>query len=864
MSIAMKIIETKVMRGPNQWSVDEEFLIVQKVQMIDLEGLPVEPIFEKAGGRFPGLVITPDPRIPASDHLLSLIRFIAMELQNMAGMPCKCSEIRNGKRPNEYYLLFSYQVERAGIYAGEAAVKITEALLTGADYNLDEHLEELQRLKRKYSMGPTSTYLLDEIKRRKIPYRQFKNGSLIALGHGVNQKKIRTAVTDHTSALGLEIAGDKEETKSILLEAGIPVPGGILVRSEEELRERLHEVDFPLVIKPLNGNHGRGVTTEIYNLEKALFGFSIASRISRTVIVEEYIRGEDYRFLVIGFRLVAVAKRMPAYIIGDGHSTIHELIKERNADPQRGDTSDHVLAKIVVDDVTNKILSSKKLNLSSVLKAGEKLVLKDTANISAGGTALDVTEQVHPENKFMAERIARIFNLDICGVDIMTTSVEIPITRGIGAVIEVNAGPGLRMHSNPQNGARRDVAGPIFDMLFPEACNARIPIVAVTGTNGKTTTTRLVAHIAKQAGKKPGYCTSDGVYLDGHLAYEGDCTGYVSARQVLFDPTIDFAVLECARGGIIRSGLGFDQCDVSIITNVSSDHLGLHDIETVEDMARIKGVVARTTKKDGYAILNADDDKVYALAEHLECRIAMFSLDPASERIKKHVDKNGIAAVVENGNITVISGDKMAIASCGDIPLTFNGQADFMVRNILASVLASVVCGFSIDTVKKALTSFIPSPALTPGRMNLFEFDNFKVMVDYVHNTDGFSEVKKFLDKLPDHPKTAVISIAGDRRDVDIRYAGSIAGSSFSTIIIRNDRDHRGRDADEVAALLKEGIATANRNAEVLRIEDEKEAIEYAISHAQKGSFIFICADKVKETLRIVKELQNAPELQKQ
>jgi cyanophycin synthetase len=437
----------------------------------------------------------------------------------------------------------------------------------------------------------------------------------------------------------------------------------------------------------------------------------------------------------------------------------------------------------------------------------------------------------------------------------MTTSVEKPITRETGAVIEVNAGPGLRMHSNPQEGPSRDVAGPILDMLFPIPSTARIPVIAVTGTNGKTTTTRLVAHIAKQAGFRPGYCTSDGIYLDGHQVFEGDCTGYVSARQVLFDPCIDFAVLECARGGIIRSGLGFDSCDISIITNISDDHLGMNDIESLDDLARVKSVVARTCASHGYTILNADDEQTPGLYDSLNCNIALFSLDPQNERLLAHIGNKGMAAVLEDGNVIIYNGTRTVFEKVASFPLSFGGTADFMIRNILAATLAGIISGFNHDVVKKALISFIPSPANTPGRMNEFNFGDFRVIVDYMHNPDGFREVKKFLDRLKDHPKTGIISVAGDRRDADIREVGAIAAEMFNTIIIRADKDMRGRKPEDVQALLQEGIRSKKPNVEIITILSEKDAIEHAFRTVKKNGLIFICADKVKQTLQLVKNM---------
>ncbi|MGZ4099565.1 MAG: cyanophycin synthetase [Bacteroidia bacterium] len=847
----MKIIETKVMRGPNYWSIDYGSLIVLKVQADEVNETEVKRIIQKAIELVPAL---------SGKHqvqeLLQLVKCLALELQCMAEMPVAFSRILPTNTKGEHIIIIEYSIEEAGIYASRAAVAITKALLNNEAVNLLEELNDLLDIRAAKKLGATSAYILDAVKKRKIPFRRFDNSSLITLGYGSKQQKIRTAVTDTTSGLGIELAGDKDETKKILAEANCPVPKGILVYSEAGLRERIIEVKFPVVVKPLDGNHGRGVTTNIMDVEKAVFGFNIAKKISNAVILEEYIEGYDYRFLVINYKLVAVAKRAPAFIKGDGKSSIQQLVDKENKNPERGNDEKHVLAFIKIDDITRKILSDKKLTLDSIVPKGEIVILKDTANISAGGTAEDVTDIVHPENIFMAERIAKMFNLNICGIDIMTRAVDIPITRDVGAIIEVNAGPGLRMHSNPQGGKVRDVASPIVEMMFPLPASARIPIIAVTGTNGKTTTTRLIAHLAKQAGHKPGFCTTEGIYIDGHLTYEGDCTGYMSALDVLFDPVIDFAVLECARGGILKSGLGFDVCDISIVTNVSEDHLGLKDINTIEDMAKVKSVVSRATSKNGYSILNADNDPCYKIKEDVDCKVALFSTKSDNERIKQHCNSGGLAATIEGGYVIVYKGKtKIEVELIDNIPITFKGKASYMIKNILPAVLAGIISGFTLDEIQKGLKTFYPSPALTPGRMNLFDFSHFKVMIDYAHNIDGFFELKRFLDEVEDSPKVGIISIAGDRRDEDILNVGLLAATMFDKIIIKHDKDLRGRTAENISDLLLKGISRINKAVPTTIISNEKEAIEYAINNAEKGSFILICAGIVTETVEQVNQL---------
>lgn len=861
----MKILETKVMRGPNYWSIEHGKIIVLKIQLDELSDGAAKNLLQKAIELFPALSQKYKAEDTKTTVAVQLIKYLSLELQNMAEMNCSFARSKAGLKKGEYFIWTEYLVEEAGLYACKSAFSIVESLINNGLANIEEHLKELIEIKHQHKLGATTGYILDAVKHRDIPFRRFNNGSLITLGYGNKQKKIRTAVTDNTSGLGIELAGDKEETKKLLAEANIPVPRGILVYSEAELRERIIEVRFPVVLKPLDGNHGRGVTTNVMDIDRAIFGFEIAKKISRAVILEEFIEGDDYRFLVINFKLVAVARRSPAYVTGNGISTIQELIDQENENPQRGTEEKHILSKIKADQITQKILSEKKLTLESVLPKGHKLIIKDTANISAGGTAEDVTNIIHPENKFMAERIARMFNLNICGVDIMAKAVDVPITREIGAVIEVNAGPGIRMHSNPQNGVERDVASPIVEMMFEKPADALIPIVAVTGTNGKTTTTRLIAHLAKQAGYKPGFCTTEGIYIDGHLTFEGDCTGYLSSQDVLFDPIIDYAVLECARGGILKSGLGFQNCDISIITNISEDHLGLKDIHTLEDMARVKSVVPRTTFKTGYSILNADNDLCYKIKDDLDCKIALFSIKSDNPRIKEHCQNGGLAAIIENGYVTVYKGNTaIQIEMLDNIPITFKGKASYMVKNVLPSVLAAIISGFSVSEIQHGLNTFLPSPSFTPGRMNLFDFTRFKIMVDYAHNMDGFFEMKKYLDEIEDAPKIGVIAVAGDRRDDDIRHVGLLAATMFDKIIIKYDKDLRGRTAENISELLREGIAQINKPVPTTVIANEKEAIDYAIANAENGAFILICAGIVSETIEYINQLHKANGLKPQ
>src|ERR1051326_2790177 len=620
----MRFDELNVMRGPNFWSDEHRQLIFCSFDPEERRSCTeaqLEQLLHRLEQLLPGWGAGKKKRGSgtAGLQLAEIIAHTARALQDRAGMKCDHSAAFPLKNDRSGITL-SYQVEQAGECALDAALRICEKLLSGAGYDeIRYDVDDLQQIKRRYSIGPTTGYILSEIKRREIPFRKFNDGSLLTLGYGCRQKKIRTAITGSTSGLGMELAGDKEETKMLLAESHLPVPKGILVDSEEELIDRISEVKFPLVIKPLDGNHGRGVTTDINSLEGAIFGYHIAKKISRTVIVEEFIKGEDHRFLVVDHKLVAVTKRIPAHITGDGHSTIGQLIDQANRDPQRGDGDEFVLALIKVDDITKKILADKQLSLDDVLPTGRKLVLKDTANISMGGIAEDVTDTVHPDNVFLAERISKIFGLDICGIDIMTTSVSKPITRETGAIIEVNAGPGLRMHSNPQKGKERDVAGAILNMLFPERGSERIPVIAVDPDNNITS---LLACLLSAGGFRTGYCNSEGIFIHEHHLFKRKANDIVSIQDVLFDPTIEMAVLECSSEEIMRNGLGFDSCDTVIISGISPEVHLVKNIGSVEDATRLKKILVNAVQPGGHVILNADDEHVRALADVTDRKVS--------------------------------------------------------------------------------------------------------------------------------------------------------------------------------------------------------------------------------------------------
>src|SRR5690554_3579374 len=728
----MKIIEINAMRGPNYWSIRRHKLIVMVLDLEEMEALPsnkIDGFNDRLKAMFPTMYehrcSVGEPggffqRVDEGTWMGHIIEHIALEIQTLAGMDVGFGRTRGYGEEGVYNVVFAYMEEAVGRFAANCSVAICEALASGAEYNLDADIQKMRELRESVRLGPSTGSIIEEAEARGIPWIRLNKYSLCQLGYGANQKRIQATVTSETSSIGVELACDKEDTKYLLEQAEVQVPRGEIIRRESSLEETCRYVGFPLVIKPVDGNHGRGITVNIQNYAHAVEAFNAAKEISRAVIVEKYITGEDYRLLVINNKLVAAAKRTPAHVIGDGKHNIQQLIDQVNSDPRRGYGHENVLTQITVNDLTKTIIAAEGYTLETVIPEGEMLILKDTANLSTGGTSEDVTDIVHPANVSMAERISKIIDLDICGIDIMTTDISQPLEETGGAVLEVNAGPGFRMHLAPAKGLARNVAAPVIDKLFPHGTTGRIPIISITGTNGKTTTTRLMAHIAKLNGKRVGYTTSDGVYIQNRLLVTGDCTGPASAEFVLKDPTVNFAVLECARGGLLRAGLGFKKCDIGIVTNVAADHLGLNGIHTIEQLAKVKGVIPKTVLPTGYAILNADDDLVYEMRKNITCNLALFSMDENNSRIKALQRRGGITAIYENGYVTICRGEwKMRVMKAEHIPLTYGGKAEFMIKNILPAILAANIQGISIEDTKMALETFIPSPTQTPGRLKI-------------------------------------------------------------------------------------------------------------------------------------------------
>lgn len=866
----MKIEKIQVLRGPNIWSITRKKLIQMRLDLEETEHFPTNKIDgfrERIEQLLPSLISHRCSegceggffkRVEMGTWMGHVIEHIALEIQTLAGMDVGFGRTRETKTPGVYNVVFNYREEQAGIFAAEEAVKIAEALMAATEYDIEKCIHNLKELRESERLGPSTGSIVEEAVSRRIPWIRLGKNSLVQLGYGINQQRFQATITGNTSSIAVDIACNKELTKKMLEDAAIPVPSGSLVVDEEGLDYAIRKIGYPIVIKPLDGNHGKGASINVNDYEMAVIGLEYAQQYSRKVIVEKYITGFDFRVLVINHKMVAAARRVPAHVVGDGELNIQELIDKENTDPRRGYGHENVLTEIDVDKDTNELLEKLTYTLETVPQKGEIVYLKSTANLSTGGTSIDVTDMIHPENIQMAERVSRIIGLDVCGIDIMAENLTQPLKESGGAILEVNAAPGFRMHLAPSEGLPRNVAAPVVDMLYPQGKEFRIPIIAVTGTNGKTTTTRILAHIVKNNGKRVGFTTSDGIYIQNTLLQKGDTTGPQSAEFILKDPTVEFAVLETARGGILRSGLGFGTCDIGVLTNIKEDHLGISDIHNLKDLTKVKRVVLDSVKKDGWCILNADDEYSMRLADDLRSKVALFSLDENNPHIKRFAKEGRITCVYEEGFVTIKKGEwKIRIERVKNIPITIEGKAKFMIANVLAASLAAYVYGFEIPNIALALTTFIPSAQLTPGRLNIFNFKNFKVMIDFAHNPAGYEAIEDFLKSVEANKKIGIISGVGDRRDGDIREIGKIAGRMFDHIIIRNEKHLRGRPEEEINGLIIEGIQEANRSISYECIPKEMDALKHAMSLAEEGTFITALSDVINNAIELVQEYQN-------
>ncbi len=861
--IAVKIIEMRAIRGPNYYS--RHPVIFMKLDLGELEEKPTDtvPSFKDNISMMmpslyehkcsPGVIGGFFERLLTGTWAGHVVEHVALELQCLAGHEVAFGKTFTMDEPGVYNLVYRYVDENTGIRAGEMAVEIVEKLFEGVTTDVEPLILELKKIAANSLLGPSTQSIVDEATKRGIPHLRLNEESYVQLGQGIHQRRIQATMMDNTSALGVEIADDKESTKNLLSSLGIPVPEGNSAQTEEEALQVAETIGYPVVVKPLIGNHGRGITINVTDKEELVTAFRIAIKICETCLVEEYLVGFDYRILVIDGKFVAAALREPAFVIGNGKDTIKKLIQDINNDPERGIGHERNLTQIKIDNMTERLLASQNLELNSILDEGRKIYVKSTANLSAGGTALDVTENVHPLNQLMAERISRIVGLNVIGIDIIADSLESPLSSGHSGVVEVNAAPGFRMHLNPTKGTPRNIASNIVDMLFPPGTIHSVPIVAVTGTNGKTTTTRLISHILGLNGSTVGMTSTDAVIIDNIPILRGDYSGPEGASKVMMDSTIDHAVLEVARGGILRRGLGFKECDVGVLLNITSDHLGEGGIDSLEELTRLKSTVTESVKSSGYAVFNADDPLVISCLDKTKGHPILFSRDPENSELKTNFEKGNLNVTVKDGIIIVQKkGWTSTVASVIEIPITFDGNAGFNVENVMAAVAATAALGLNETQIRAGLVSFSPSIGQSPGRMNIIDMGEFKAVVDYGHNTGAIIATGDFIKGLMPGRKIRMASGVGNRRGDDIVEFG-VALSKYYDHIVLCDSDPRERHVGETARLVKEGLLKGGFNQDMITmVLDEKEATKASLDMARPGDLVVLQVDNITQVIKDV------------
>jgi cyanophycin synthetase len=794
-------------------------------------------------------------RLLEGTYIGHVTEHLIIELQNKMGYPVKYGKTRQIGDSSKYSIIYEYINEEFSVECGKKAVEVIKALAEGTPIDIDNIIIDLKKLSLETDMGPSTKAIYMAAKERNIPVRRYGTGSVLKLGYGKNSRTVQASLTDRTACIDVDIASDKELTKKILSQNNIPVPYGVVVKSLQEALEAAKNVGYPLVVKPVDSNQGKGVTVNILSESQIEQAFNEAMWYSKKAIIEKYIYGKDYRVLVVGGHVCAVAERRPPLVIGDGRSTVSELVKLENMNPLRGEDHEKPLTYIKLDDISVNYLSSQGFSPESIPLKGQKVFLRQNGNISTGGTARNCTDEINPRNISYAVATARIMGLDIAGVDIIAEDISLPIDVASGAVVEVNAAPGLRMHIKPSEGEPVNVAEDILDMLYPDKNNYSIPIVSVTGTNGKTTTTRLIRHTLSIMGMNVGMTTTSGIYIGTKCIQKGDTTGPLSAEMVLSDKTIDAAVLETARGGIVRKGLGYDLADVGVLVNISEDHLGIDGINTIEELANIKALVIESVKPEGYAVLNADDAMTPYMLDRARSRVIMFSRTMSNVLFKKHCKNEGnIGVYVKDNYIWILKdGKRTPIVGLEDIPITFEGLVECNVENSLAAVAALIGMEVPADIIKKGLCSFQPDVELNPGRFNIFDMGNFKVMVDYSHNIAGYCAVIKFIQKVKAKRLVGIIGMPGDRLDANIVEVGEMCAKSFEKIYVKEDVDLRGRRKTEVAELLQRSVISTGVSRENVEIIlSETEALEKAMLDARPGDMIVLFYEELEPAIQVI------------
>jgi cyanophycin synthetase len=864
---AFTVGRVRALRGPNFWRLAP--VIACDVRLGPLERTltsSLDGFAERLYAGIPTLYAHPcsrgEPggfieRLREGTRLPHVLEHVALELQTLAGCDVCFGRVVPSGDAGVWWVIVEYEEEEVGIESVREAARIIRDCIRGEPVDGQRAGAELQRLYESVRLGPSTSAIVDEARRRGIPVRRLNSRSLVQLGLGRNLRRIQATVTDRTSSIAVDIAQDKDETKRVLGNIGLPVPGGDVVRTVEDARDVAETIGFPVILKPLDASHGRGISSRLDDGDALVSAWDEASRYGNRVVVEQFATGRDHRVLVVNGKVVACAERVCAHVVGDGRRTIRSLIEEANQDPRRGVGHAKILTHLPLDAQTESYLARRGYTLESVPGSDERVFLRQTANLSTGGTSIDRTDEMHPDNVTACEMAADAVGLDIAGIDVVTQDVSVPFRENGAVIIEVNAGPGVRMHTHPTEGRQRPVGAPIVDMLYPPGVEPTIPVIAVTGTNGKTTTTRLIAHLFRNTGRTVGFTTTDGVYLQNRLVMQGDMTGPFAANIILTNPTVDVAVLETARGGILRAGLGFEECDVAVVLNVSADHLGQRGINTVEQLAEVKSVVAATVKREGHAVLNADDPLVYEMRHRTGGDIVLFSAREYGDNpaVEQHVARGGIAAVIEQDTFVIRRGRlAIPIAAEHDVPLSLGGAATFQRENVLAAVAAAYVCGMRYDDIRAGLLSFHPSPSTTPGRMNMIRVGKGRVLIDYAHNAAAIRGLTQFVFRMPAAKRYCVLTVPGDRRDDDIRLAGKLCGS-FDRVVIKEDADRRGREPGEIARLLIEGLVEGGASRDAIEVKyDEHEAIMRGLDLLGEDDLLVIHADKVPAALAAVRQ----------
>ena len=864
----LEVTRIRALRGPNYWRLAPviacdvrlgalESVTSERIPRLNerlIEAMPSLQLHKCTRGKPGGFV----ERLEEGTHIPHILEHLALELQSLIGNEVSFGRVVPSGDEGVWWLIVEFQEEQVGIRAMKDAVGILRSCIADEDFEIDEIIDELLSLYESSRLGPSTGAIVEEARRRGIPVRRLNNYSLVQLGLGRNLHRIQATLTDRTSAIGVEIAQDKDDTKRVLQNIGLPVPKGDVARTVEGGLEVADEIGYPVILKPLAANHGRGISGRVAGPDQLRAAWETSSSYGSRIVVEQFAEGRDHRVLVVNGKVVAAAERVPAHVIGDGRHTVLQLIEIGNRDSRRGVGHTKSLTRLPSDQTTEEFLAASGRSMDAVPAKGEFVGLRQTANLSTGGTSIDRTDEMHPDNITACEMAAGVVGLDIAGIDVLTPDISVPFRENGAVIIEVNAGPGIRMHTHPAEGEPRNVAAPILDMLYPPGSEATIPVIAVTGTNGKTTTTRLIAHLFRVSENVVGFTTTDGTYLGNRMVIEGDMTGPFSANVILSNPTVDVAVLETARGGILRAGIGFDEVDVGIVLNVTADHLGLRGIHTLEQLADVKSVIPAVVKREGHAILNADDPLVYAMKDKTPGDLVLFSTKPEGEsaEFELHLSRNGIGARIEKDTFVIRRGRlRIPIASVRDVPLMVGGAAKFQRENILAGILAAYVQGMRYDDIRAGLLSFFPSPSLTPGRLNLVRVGTGRVLVDYAHNPAAIAGLLDFVGGLDANRRIGIITAPGDRRDEDLLTVGRLS-SRLDYVIVRDDKYRRGRPPGEISRFIAQGLREGGLSEDrMVVVHDEKEALQHAMSYMKDNDLVFILADDVPQVLEQVRRL---------